>query len=217
MMQGWTCESHLWIIFIGQSDIVKVFIFVSLPNEVFVHLVTHSIVGKSDFESGILFLGGIFSDFPEYFFEFSRVYFRNLLENFSGFWVFFQIFHLRIIGDIFLGLTSIFPDLRYYSEFHFSIFTDSKYFSKLSRSIFPDFEYFSWFSKVFFRILAIFPNFEYFSGFSRVLFWIFSIFPELSTNIKWGLLFFRSYRYFSGFAKYFSGFWVFSRIPKFFS
>ena len=167
MMQGWTCESHLWIILIGQSDIVKVFIFVSLPNEVFVHLVTHSIVGKSDFESGILFLGGIFSDFPEYFFEFSRVYFRNLLENFSGFWVFFHIFHLRIIEDIFLGLTSIFPDLRYYSEFHFSIFTDSKYFSKLSRSIFPDLSIFLDFSiekwGPFFT--SIFLDLEYFPEF----------------------------------------------------
>ena len=39
-MQGWSCESHLWTIFIGQSDIVKVIAFSSLPNVLF-HTATH--------------------------------------------------------------------------------------------------------------------------------------------------------------------------------
>ena len=41
MMQGWTCESHLWIILIGQSDIVEVIRFVNLFNELFTQLATH--------------------------------------------------------------------------------------------------------------------------------------------------------------------------------
>ena len=40
MMQGWSCESHLWIILIGQSDIVKVITFLSLPNVLFTQLHT---------------------------------------------------------------------------------------------------------------------------------------------------------------------------------
>ena len=39
-MQGWSCESHLWTIFISQSDIVKVIAFSSLPNVLF-HTATH--------------------------------------------------------------------------------------------------------------------------------------------------------------------------------
>ena len=35
MKQGWFCESHLWIILIGQSDIVKVITVWSLPNVLF--------------------------------------------------------------------------------------------------------------------------------------------------------------------------------------
>ena len=35
MKQGWFCESYLWIILIGQSDIVKVITFWSLPNVLF--------------------------------------------------------------------------------------------------------------------------------------------------------------------------------------
>ena len=35
MKQGWVCESHLWIILIGQSDIVKVITFWNLPNVLF--------------------------------------------------------------------------------------------------------------------------------------------------------------------------------------
>ena len=35
MKQGWSCESYLWIILIGQSDIVKVITFLSLPYELF--------------------------------------------------------------------------------------------------------------------------------------------------------------------------------------
>ena len=35
MKQGWSCESYLLIILIGQSDIVKVITFLSLPNELF--------------------------------------------------------------------------------------------------------------------------------------------------------------------------------------
>ena len=56
MKQGWFCESHLWTILIGQSDIVKVITFLSIPNVLFtqshIEQITHldlSKPGKSGF------------------------------------------------------------------------------------------------------------------------------------------------------------------------
>ena len=47
MMQGWTCESHLWIILIGHSDIVEVIRSVNLFNEVFTQFGGSGDVGDS--------------------------------------------------------------------------------------------------------------------------------------------------------------------------
>ena len=52
MKQGWFCESYLWIILIGQSDIVKVITFWSLPNVLFaqsnIEQVSHQDLSKPD-------------------------------------------------------------------------------------------------------------------------------------------------------------------------
>ena len=71
-------------------------------------LSVQDIVGKSDFASGILILGSIFPNFPEYFSEFSGVFFRifpsifpNFPKYFSEFSVFFRIFSPNLREDLF--------------------------------------------------------------------------------------------------------------------
>ena len=106
-----------------------------------------SIVGKSDFASGIRFFGEYLSEFSGVFFRF---FFWICVEYFSECWVFFRILNKTEVRTFFLflfGLTSILPNFPGYF---------------LVLCIFPSFIVFTDFNstfEVFFRVLSIFPNF----------------------------------------------------------
>ena len=141
-----------------------------------------NIDGKSDFASGIRFLGSIFFSFLEYFSK------KNL--NLCGVfffecWVFFLILQPNWIEDFFLlGLTCIFPNFPGYCS-EFCVFFQVLLFCRIFQWLLP---IFSVFSRQFSRIMSIFrlflpkwiclgltsispdfqnifPTFEYFSRF----------------------------------------------------
>ena len=65
MMQGWTCESHLWIILIGQSDIVEVIRFVNLFQWTF-HTGSHTLIVGDSCKLGDSGISEKFGDFGEF-------------------------------------------------------------------------------------------------------------------------------------------------------